>query len=86
MLPELEQRFLACIHQRTGGKRSVQVDAAAVGQDLGLRGEQTLHVTEHLATEGLLVRGAPGPSGADMVCITPEGIDAVLMSRDADAG
>ncbi|MDQ3521261.1 MAG: hypothetical protein M3434_02840 [Gemmatimonadota bacterium] len=84
MLHDLERQFLACVHSTSGGKKSMQVDAATVGQELGLRGEQTLHVIDHLATEGLLVRGEPGPSGADLVCITPEGIDVVLAAREAD--
>ena len=84
MLHELERAFLACVHSASGGKKSVQVDAAAVGRELGLRGEQTLHVADHLSTEGFLVRGEPGPSGADLVCITPEGIDLVLAAREAD--
>lgn len=84
MLHELERQFLTCVHSASGGKRSVQVDAGAVGQQLGLRGEQTLHVTDHLEIEGFLVRGEPGPSGADLVCITPEGIDLVLAAREAE--
>lgn len=83
MLTEVEQEFLACVHHACGGKKSVPVDAAAMGGDLGLRPEQTVYLADHLETEGYLVREEPGPSGADMVCITPEGIDLVLAAREA---
>lgn len=66
------QRYeiLEGVYQRTGENCETPVSGLQVGQERGLRREETFRCVQHLAQRGYLFYVGAGPR----VCITPRGI------------